>query len=127
MTRGDAGATILIVEDDPDIRDAVEEVLEESGYATATAATGEAALTYLRTCPAPAVILLDLMMPEVDGREFRRRQLADPALAGIPVVVVTAGSAEQARDVGAAAIVKKPFPPDTLLEAIERVTAREKN
>ena len=124
MTRGEASATILIVEDDPDIRDAEEEVLQGSGYTTATAATGESALAYLRSCPPPAVILLDLMMPEVDGREFRRRQLADPALAGIPVVVVTAGSADQARDVGAAAIVKKPFPPETLLEAIARVTGK---
>jgi CheY-like chemotaxis protein len=100
---------ILVVDDDRDIRDSVMEMLEEHGFRTAGAANGLEALAMLRGGPRPALILLDLMMPVMDGRGFREEQLKNPAWADIPVVVVSAwGNVEtQARDL-ALGFVRKP-------------------
>jgi len=88
MTRS---ASLLVVEDDRDIREIVMETLADEGYETAGATNGKHALEQLRSgAPLPCVILLDIMMPVMDGRSFRAAQLADPALADIPVVVMTA-------------------------------------
>ncbi len=86
---------ILVVEDDPDIRDAMTAILESEGYEVVGAAEGHEALDRLRghlEGPArPRVILLDLMMPVMDGFEFRVQQLQDPELADIPVIVFSSG------------------------------------
>jgi CheY-like chemotaxis protein len=84
-------ATILIVDDDPDISEALTEALEASGYEVAAAKNGVQALDWLRRSPAPCLILLDLMMPVMDGYEFLEQQKRDPKLASVPVVVITAG------------------------------------
>ncbi len=78
---------ILIVDDDPEICSAVAELFESSGYLVVTARDGNEALNHLRAGLVPCVILLDLEMPRLDGFGFRREQLADPALALIPVIL----------------------------------------
>lgn len=81
---------ILVVDDDPDIREAITYILELDGYEVATAGDGLDALAYLRANPAPSLILLDWMMPHCDASQFRAEQLRDPELAKIPVVLLTA-------------------------------------
>ncbi len=78
---------ILIVDDDPEFCNALGEVLEWSGHKVVTAHDGDDALRHLREGLVPALILLDLEMPRADGVSFRREQLADPALASIPVIL----------------------------------------
>ena len=82
--------TILVVEDDPDVRRALTELLASEGYEVAATADGGEALKTLRGACRRAVILLDLMMPNCDGWDFRREQLEDPTFASVPVVLVTA-------------------------------------
>ena len=82
---------ILVVEDDPDVRDAMTAILESEGYEVVGAAEGHEALDRLRGGSPPCVILLDLMMPVMDGFEFRVQQLQDPELADIPVIVFSSG------------------------------------
>src|SRR5262249_19103493 len=78
--------TVLFVDDDDDIRDAVSDLLELGGWTVARAGDGEEALDWLMRNELPALILLDLKMPRCDGYEFRARQLADARLAAIPTV-----------------------------------------
>jgi CheY-like chemotaxis protein len=80
---------VLIVEDDPDIREFMELLLADAGYDTMTAENGSRALERMRA-RRPCLVLLDLAMPVMDGWEFRERQLADPELAKVPVVCITA-------------------------------------
>lgn len=116
--------TILIVEDDPLLSESMAELLTDAGYAVAAALNGADALTYLRTHAAPQLILLDLMMPVVDGFAFRREQLRDKALARIPVIVLSAiWRNEQVCSIGAADWFTKPADIDALLQSIGR-TAR---
>jgi CheY-like chemotaxis protein len=82
---------VLVVEDDRDIREIVMETLADEGYRTVGATNGSDALEQLRSgAPLPSLILLDIMMPVMDGRSFRSAQLEDALLASIPVVVMTA-------------------------------------
>ena len=83
--------TVLLVEDHADTRDAFIAVADAKGLDVVTAATGHAALWHLRDGLRPCLILLDIQMPGMDGLTFRREQLANPAFAGIPVVVVSGG------------------------------------
>ena len=80
---------VLVVEDDRDVREFMDVLLTSSGYETCTAENGAEALECMRE-RRPCVVLLDMMMPVMDGFEFRRRQLQDPELANVPVVCVTA-------------------------------------
>lgn len=117
------GRTILVVDDDADIRASVANVLEGEGYQVLGAANGREALSILAGVEErPKAILLDLMMPEMDGWAFRVEQQKVPELAAIPVVVFTAhGSpAEAARQLGAAGFLKKPLGLDELLDMIGR-------
>ncbi len=118
-----AGASILIVEDDDDVRDALRFALTDEGYRVACAGDGIEALDYLRQGPRPEVILLDMMMPRMDGAQFRAAQLEDPALAAIPVVLVTADARAQQRMKGmeARAYLRKPVSLDQLLDIIEKL------
>ena len=83
---------VLVVDDDPDIREAMTAILEGEGYTVSEARDGAEALALLRGGNAPCLILLDLMMPVMDGWSFRAAQLADPALAEIPVVILSAAA-----------------------------------
>ncbi|MEO5766913.1 MAG: response regulator [Polyangia bacterium] len=103
---------VLVVEDDETIRDTVVEFLDEEGYAAVGAIHGRDALAQLAALnPLPRLILLDLMMPVMDGRSFREQQLKEPALATIPVIVLSAlvDSSEQAGQMNVAGHLKKPF------------------
>lgn len=117
---------VLIVEDDDDIRETLLEVLEDNGFEPSCAANGAEALTLLRDREdKPHVILLDMMMPVLDGWGFRNAQLADPALRGIPVIVLTAHASieETAAALGATGFLRKPVRLDPLIEAIRRHAA----
>src|SRR5687767_5128531 len=85
------GRFILIVDDDADVRESIREALDDEGYRVATAANGKAAVRLLRDDNLrPDLILLDIMMPEMDGWAFRAEQRKDPKIASIPVIVFTA-------------------------------------
>jgi CheY-like chemotaxis protein len=116
-----ARGNILIVEDDFDIRDALTQILEEEGYTVATAANGREALDALAGGPMPSLILLDLMMPIMNGWQFRAEQLKDARLASVPVLVISADPHLQAKVamLGAVGILKKPIMLDDLLAAVE--------
>jgi len=118
-------STVLVVEDDPAIREYIAFVLDDAGYAQAWAANGQEALAYLRSHPAPVLILLDLMMPIMDGRAFRAEQQRDPALAGIPVVMLTASTNgdTSARELGVAGYIPKPMLPDQIVATVARYRA----
>jgi CheY-like chemotaxis protein len=118
-------STILVVEDDADIRSALCAILEDEGYRVACAGDGQEALAALRSGVCPAVILLDLMMPVMDGADFRAAQLRDPHLAAIPIVVLTADGRLQdaAQALGAAAAFAKPFELKVLLRALDRLAS----
>ena len=113
---------VLIVEDDADLREMMAQLLTLEGYQIETVANGREALDYLTDAPRPDVILLDLMMPIMDGWEFRRRQQSDPALADVPVIVLTALDQAQARatDLNGVDFLKKPLDFDRLLDLVRR-------
>jgi CheY-like chemotaxis protein len=115
-----AAPLILVVDDDTAIRDSLSELLEDEGYKVAAVENGQEALDYLRHRGVPCVILLDLMMPVMDGFEFIVAQQADPALAGIPVVVITAAGEAKARGVRATQVLPKPLRADQLIAAVKR-------
>lgn len=108
----------MIVDDDRDIREALADVLQDEGFDVATAANGAEALKVLASGPLPNVILLDMMMPVMDGFEFRLAQKMAEELAPIPVVIITAGADERSRDLEAAAVLRKPLNMSRLLETI---------
>jgi two-component system response regulator MprA len=117
--------SVLVVDDDPSIRTLLEEVLRDEGYVVRVAANGREALEYLNR-DRPALILLDLMMPEMDGRQFcraiaPRQQSAEQR---VPVMVITAdrASREEVRSLGVDSYVTKPFDLDTLLTEVARLT-----
>jgi CheY-like chemotaxis protein len=110
---------VLVVDDNPEIRSSLKEVLEEEGYRVAGVADGREALDYLRTEERPQLILLDLMMPVMDGWQFRAEQRKNPTLASIPVIVISA-MADAAGDIGAERVLSKPLSPEVLLGAVER-------
>jgi CheY-like chemotaxis protein len=115
---------VLIVEDDPDVRDALTQVLEFEGYGVTGVCNGVEAIESMRSGASPHVILLDLMMPVMDGMQFRSEQLRDPQLANIPVVIISADrKAEQkAESMGVAAYLKKPLEVDNLLDLVARLS-----
>jgi CheY-like chemotaxis protein len=113
---------VLVVEDDEDIRVALMALIEGRGYQAIGAVHGRDALERLRESePAPCVILLDLLMPVMDGWEFRRAQRDDPSLSGIPVVVLSAyRHRPSVTELDAADYLSKPVDVDALLAAIRR-------
>jgi CheY-like chemotaxis protein len=120
-----SSGAILIVDDDYDVRSALSEMLEEEGFAVEGAHNGREALARLRSGVAhPALILLDLMMPGMDGWDFRSEQMRDPKLAAVPVVIVSASgfSPESIRtQFRPAAYVAKPIERGELLDVIREV------
>ena len=115
---------VLVVEDDLDTREMLERFLELEGFAVRTAANGEAALASLQREGRPSVILLDLMMPVMNGWQFRDAQRRQPQLADIPVVVVTAAGAQsRLPPIEADAWLSKPLDFDRLLDTIGTLSA----
>jgi CheY-like chemotaxis protein len=115
--------SILVVDDDADIRHSLTEILVDEGYDALTAGNGREALSMIRANHLPSLIVLDLTMPIMDGYEFLIEQRRDDALAGIPVVVVTADIKKRADELGVAAVIAKPFSVRELLEKIETFIA----
>src|ERR1700722_4319163 len=118
------GKKLLVVEDDEATRLAFTLFLEGMGYTVAAVENGQEALDHLRQNSPPSVILLDLMMPLMDGYEFRRAQRNDPALASIPVIVLSVlwDSVEQTDLFGDVGCAPKPVDADVLLATIQRFT-----
>jgi CheY-like chemotaxis protein len=118
----ESGKSILVVEDDRATRDAVAIVLQDEGYAVTGVANGQEALLHLRQAAPPDLILLDLMMPVMNGWEFRRQQTKEPALKSIPVMIVSAdaGVPQKAAALGAVDYLVKPIDLDKLLAAVQR-------
>ena len=111
---------ILLIDDDAPSTEALREILEGAGHAVTIAENGRVALEALRRAGSFCVILLDIMMPVMNGYEFRAEQLKDPQLASIPVIVLTADGQirENAAELSAKHIFQKPFSPPDLLDAI---------
>jgi CheY-like chemotaxis protein len=112
---------VLIVEDDPSIREVMADLLADEGYTTLTAENGAEGLTCLGQVR-PCLILLDLMLPVLDGVAFRAAQRAAPQWAVIPVIVLSAfpASVETATTLDAVAYLSKPVELDRLVEVVER-------
>ena len=110
---------VLVVDDDYAVLDAVRDTLEDEGYEVSIAANGREALNELRLRGRPCLILLDLMMPIMNGWEFRREQLADEIFASIPTVVVTAYPGSIPNDLGKAPTGRKPVKPQQLISLVE--------
>lgn len=108
-------ATVFIVEDDGDTREMLGRFLELEGYRVETAANGLLALERLNAGVGACVILLDLMMPVMDGWQFRQAQIRDAALANIPVIVVSAAGRDRLDRIQADAYLSKPVDLDELL------------
>jgi two-component system response regulator MprA len=110
---------ILVVEDDADLREMMARLLEFEGFDPVVAFDGQDAWEQLQASdPQPHVIVLDMMMPRMDGWAFRNRQASDPSVRDIPVVVLSAAPREQLTGVIAAAILLKPFNYDRLVAAV---------
>jgi CheY-like chemotaxis protein len=118
---------ILVVDDDVDIREALADVLAQRGYAVLTAVNGADALRVLREAPVqPSVILLDLMMPVLDGYGFLAQQRADPLLAKLQVALITAGHGIDRALLGEGTpVIPKPFNFANLMATIERLRLAE--
>jgi CheY-like chemotaxis protein len=112
---------VMLIDDDEDIRTVLSEALQDVGYEICCAASGREALTRLRSGYRPALILLDLMMPIMDGWQFRQEQLENPELAPIPVVVISAVNPGKALPQGTV-LLRKPFDLDVMLAEVERAT-----
>jgi CheY-like chemotaxis protein len=114
-----ARRVILVVEDDPYIRQEIADLLGEHGFQVLLAANGAEALALLRGTR-PCLVVLDLMMPVMDGWTFRAEQLKDPDVAEVPVLILSGGGnvARAAEDLGAVSYLNKPFTAELLLEAV---------
>jgi CheY-like chemotaxis protein len=112
--------SVLIVEDEDEIRELLAEMLADRGYLVATAKNGREGLDSLRSRPLPNIVLLDLMMPVMDGWKMRAEMLADPKLADIPVVIVSGAAdlPDGSDDLKAARVLTKPVKWPVLLESV---------
>lgn len=111
--------SILVVDDDPQIRDAVRELLSEEGYDVVLAEDGQDALERLAAMPPPSLILLDLRMPRMDGWQFLAKRDGSPAGTRVPVVLLSGMSF--IRDApGVVDFLAKPLRPEKLLDCVRR-------
>lgn len=109
--------SILVVEDDDDIRNAIVDLLETEGYSTESAVNGKDALEKLRVIPKPCLVLLDMMMPIMNGREFLDTVMKDSRLAPIPVLIVSA-VADKTNTEGSVGFLKKPIDIEVVLKVV---------
>jgi CheY-like chemotaxis protein len=112
---------ILIVDDDEEIRESLGELLKDEGFDIVEAGDGIDALTRLSEETHPNVILLDLMMPNMDGWKFHGELQKDSALASIPIVIMTAAGEEVARTIDVEDILHKPFTLEQVMAVISRL------
>jgi len=116
--------SVLVVDDDSDVRASVAQILEMEGFDVDTAINGQEALDKLRAGAQPGVVLLDLMMPVMNGLELLTQLRAEPELRAPPIIVISANRGYEADDLGVFAIVRKPFDIDHLLDNIEAVLGK---
>jgi CheY-like chemotaxis protein len=116
-------STVMIIEDDDQVREALADVVSQEGYKVATAQDGREALDKLRWGLRPAVILLDMQMPLMTGWDFRAEQRRDPELEQIPVVAITGGLRWKDEDADIAARLTKPIQVETLRAILRRYCA----
>ena len=115
--------TVLIVDDERAIVEALSDLLESEGYSVATATDGREALEQLLGGLRPCLIVLDLMMPRMDGWDFRNAQMKFPDLMDIPIIVLTAAGFNEASvkaEFGQVEFLSKPFAPETLLRVVRQ-------
>jgi two-component system, OmpR family, response regulator CpxR len=111
---------VLVVDDDESIRETLCELLEDEGHRAVGASNGQEALDFLRSDGRPCMILLDVMMPVMDGAAFRAEQLGDPNLSSIPVALITAAGPDIAASLRAEVLLPKPLRIESVLELVER-------
>ncbi len=117
-----ASCTVMVVDDEPDIRYLLRITLEAAGYGVVEAAHGEAALEQVRRS-LPQLVLTDRMMPRMNGGELIERLRADASTKAIPIVIISGTRGNQA---GADATLRKPFDPGELIVLIDRLTGKER-
>ncbi len=110
--------TVLVIEDEDQARGFLIEILDFEGFKAVGFSNGAEALNYLHNSAVPRLIVLDIVMPVMDGRQFRAAMLQQPHLAKIPVVVVTGLDACAARDLAAVAVLRKPVDIDALMKIV---------
>ena len=117
---------ILVIDDDDDIRDVLAAILEDQGHDVETAVDGVAGLERLRSGDRPALILLDMMMPRIDGEGFLKALRGNPNTADIPVVILTGHpeARRKAAELGTAGCLMKPVELVELLHAIDQTQRR---
>ena len=122
LAAGDGHRTLLLVEDDDDVRDAMAGSLRDEGYVVAEAGNGRLALDWLQKNADPCLILLDLWMPGMSGIEMHEQMARDPRLKALPLVVVSAAgdAQERASAMGALGFLRKPLDLKDLLATVER-------
>ena len=111
--------SVLVIDDDVDTRDIVAELVTNAGYTVASAGNGREALALLETIR-PALILLDVQMPVMNGAEFREAQRRDRELVRIPTVVITGAASEPVLDVAISEALRKPVRAADLMRIVER-------
>jgi CheY-like chemotaxis protein len=116
-----APATIMIVDDERDVRDSLVEILEDAGYVALSAVHGADALAQLNRMPPPDAIVLDLFMPEMNGWRFAEQLRQRTELARVPVIVVTAAGPYWGTPVPKERVLRKPFQTNHLLRLLEQV------
>ena len=113
---------ILLVEDEPDVRTSMAKVLELRGHTVTAVACGEEALETMRTLARVDLILLDLMLPKVDGWQLREKQLEEGLFADVPVVIISGASHDLSEEMSvlkAVHALRKPIGPETLYRAVD--------
>jgi CheY-like chemotaxis protein len=119
VIRNSCCQSILVVEDDDDIRNVMIDVLESEGYHAEAASNGKEALDLLHTINKPCLVLLDMMMPIMNGREFLDKIMEDAVLAPIPVLIVSA-VADKTNTKGAVGFLKKPVDIEMVLKMVDQ-------
>jgi len=117
------GDSVLVVEDDDFTREILVSLLESEGFTVVAAEDGRRALALLQIAP-PALVLLDLNLPEIDGWQLRALMLADPVLSKVPCVIMTAGRDPSAYGVPAEMTLFKPLPEDQLVRIVAQYAPR---
>ena len=125
LAEGNAVRPVLVVEDDEGTREMLRYLVESAGYPVATASNGREALEQLRNGLIPSLILLDLMMPVMDGCEFDHALARDLQLSSIPTVVVTAFPERAAGLARHLSVMQKPVEIDAVLALVKQYAARD--
>jgi CheY-like chemotaxis protein len=116
-----AHCPVLVVDDNAAMRESLRDMLEDEGHAVLLAENGQEALATVRSHPEVHVVLLDIMMPVMNGLEFLAAKVEDPSISSIPVVVMSAHLATVSQPAGANAVFAKPFDSAALLDKVSEL------